>query len=36
MVKGFFDEPGCQQSKVYDTGITDWGLPGKPGGLREI
>ena len=30
MVKGFFDEPGCQQSKVYDTGITDWGLPGNP------
>src|SRR5271154_1231080 len=30
MVKGFFDELGCQQSKVYDTGITDWGLPGNP------
>lgn len=30
MVKGFFDELGCQQSKVYDTGITEWGLPGNP------
>jgi acetylornithine deacetylase/succinyl-diaminopimelate desuccinylase-like protein len=30
MVKGFFDELGCQQSKVYDTGVTEWGLPGNP------
>jgi acetylornithine deacetylase/succinyl-diaminopimelate desuccinylase-like protein len=30
MVKGFFDELGCQDSKVYDTGITEWGLPGNP------
>jgi acetylornithine deacetylase/succinyl-diaminopimelate desuccinylase-like protein len=30
MVKGFFDELGCQQSKVYETGITEWGLPGNP------
>ena len=30
MVKSFFDELGCQQSKVYDTGVTDWGLPGNP------
>ncbi len=30
MVKGFYDELGCQQSKVYDTGITEWGLPGNP------
>jgi acetylornithine deacetylase/succinyl-diaminopimelate desuccinylase-like protein len=30
MVKGFFDELGCQESKVYDTGVTDWGLPGNP------
>ena len=30
MVKGFFDELGCQQSKVYDTGISEWGLPGNP------
>jgi acetylornithine deacetylase/succinyl-diaminopimelate desuccinylase-like protein len=30
MVKGFFDELGCRQSKVYDTGITEWGLPGNP------
>jgi acetylornithine deacetylase/succinyl-diaminopimelate desuccinylase-like protein len=30
MVKGFFDELGCQQTKVYDTGVTEWGLPGNP------
>src|SRR5471030_3065748 len=30
MVKGFYDELGCQQSKVYDTGVTEWGLPGNP------
>ena len=30
MVKGFFDELGCQQSKIYDTGVTEWGLPGNP------
>ncbi len=30
MVKGFFDELGCQQSKVYDSGISEWGLPGNP------
>ncbi len=30
MVKGFFDELGCQQTRVYDTGVTEWGLPGNP------
>jgi acetylornithine deacetylase/succinyl-diaminopimelate desuccinylase-like protein len=30
MVKGFFDELGCSQTRVYDTGITEWGLPGNP------
>jgi acetylornithine deacetylase/succinyl-diaminopimelate desuccinylase-like protein len=30
MVKGFFDELGCQQSQVYDVGITEWGAPGNP------
>ena len=25
MVKGYFDQLGCQQSKVYDPGITEWG-----------
>ena len=29
MVKGFYEELGCQ-AKVYDTGITEWGLPGNP------
>jgi len=30
MVKGFFDELGCQNTRVYDTGTTEWGLPGNP------
>jgi acetylornithine deacetylase/succinyl-diaminopimelate desuccinylase-like protein len=30
MVKGFFDELGCQYSRVYDTGITEYGSPGNP------
>jgi acetylornithine deacetylase/succinyl-diaminopimelate desuccinylase-like protein len=30
MVKGFFDELGCQESRVYDVGITEWGAPGNP------
>lgn len=30
MVKGFFDELGCQQTQVYDVGITEWGAPGDP------
>ncbi|HWW84399.1 MAG TPA: M20/M25/M40 family metallo-hydrolase [Vicinamibacterales bacterium] len=30
MVKGFFDQLGCQDSKVYDVGITEWGAPGNP------
>lgn len=30
MVKGFFDQLGCQQSQVYDVGITEWGAPGNP------
>jgi acetylornithine deacetylase/succinyl-diaminopimelate desuccinylase-like protein len=30
MVKGFFDQLGCQESKVYDVGITEWGAPGNP------
>src|SRR5215469_11681133 len=29
MVKGFYEELGCQ-AKVYDTGVTEWGLPGNP------
>src|SRR5260370_21705678 len=28
MVKGFFDELGCQQARVYDVGITEGGSPG--------
>ena len=27
MVKGFFDQLGCQQTQVYDVGITEWGVP---------
>ncbi|HEV3058621.1 MAG TPA: M20/M25/M40 family metallo-hydrolase [Vicinamibacterales bacterium] len=30
MVKGFFEQLGCQQSTVYDVGITEWGAPGNP------
>jgi acetylornithine deacetylase/succinyl-diaminopimelate desuccinylase-like protein len=30
MVKGFFEQLGCQQSRVYDVGITEWGAPGNP------
>lgn len=30
MVKGFFDQLGCQQTQVYDVGITEWGAPGNP------
>jgi acetylornithine deacetylase/succinyl-diaminopimelate desuccinylase-like protein len=30
MVKGFFEQLGCQQAKVYDVGITEWGAPGNP------
>src|ERR1700722_12392650 len=30
MVKGYFDQLGCQQSRVYDVGVTEWGLPGNP------
>ena len=30
MVKGFFDQLGCQQTQVYDVGITDWGQQGNP------
>jgi acetylornithine deacetylase/succinyl-diaminopimelate desuccinylase-like protein len=30
MVKGFFDQLGCQETRVYDVGITEWGAPGNP------
>ena len=30
MVKGFFDELGCQQTQVYDVGVTEYGTPGNP------
>ena len=30
MVKGFFDELGCQETRVYDVGITEYGTPGNP------
>jgi len=30
MVKGFFDKLGCQETKVYDVGMTEWGQPGNP------
>ena len=30
MVKGFFEQLGCQESRVYDVGMTEWGAPGNP------
>ncbi|HWW82654.1 MAG TPA: M20/M25/M40 family metallo-hydrolase [Vicinamibacterales bacterium] len=30
MVKGFFEQLGCQESRVYDIGVTEWGAPGNP------
>ena len=30
MVKGFFDKLGCQQTRVYDVGITEYGSSGNP------
>jgi acetylornithine deacetylase/succinyl-diaminopimelate desuccinylase-like protein len=30
MVKGFFDELGCQQTQIFDVGITEYGSPGNP------
>lgn len=30
MVKGFFDQLGCQQTRVFDVGITEYGTPGNP------
>src|SRR6202008_1026624 len=30
MVKGFFEQLGCQESRVYDVGITEYGTPGNP------
>ncbi len=30
MVKGFFDELGCQETRVFDTGVTKWGQNGNP------
>ena len=30
MVKGFFDQLGCQHSQVYEIPMTEWGQPGNP------
>src|SRR6476660_2469321 len=30
MVKGFFEQLGCQESKVYDVGTSEWGAQGNP------
>jgi acetylornithine deacetylase/succinyl-diaminopimelate desuccinylase-like protein len=30
MVKGLFDKLGCQESRLYDMGMTEWGQPGNP------
>ena len=30
MVQGFFEQLGCQQSRVYEVPMTEWGQPGNP------
>ncbi|HSF19640.1 MAG TPA: M20/M25/M40 family metallo-hydrolase [Vicinamibacteria bacterium] len=30
MVQGFFEQLGCQESRVYDIPMTEWGQPGNP------
>jgi len=30
MVKGFFDELGCQQTQIFDPGTTEYGSPANP------
>ncbi len=30
MVKGFFEQLGCQESRVYDVGKTEFGSQGNP------
>lgn len=30
MVQGFFEQLGCQESRVYDVPMTEWGQPGNP------
>ena len=30
MVKGFFEQLGCQESRVFDVGKTEWGAQGNP------
>jgi acetylornithine deacetylase/succinyl-diaminopimelate desuccinylase-like protein len=30
MVKGFFDQLGCQETQIYDVGIAEWGQQGNP------
>src|SRR5262245_22788959 len=30
MVKGFFEKLGCQNARVYDTGLTEYGSQGNP------
>jgi len=30
MVKGFFDELGCQQTQIFDVGVTEYGSPATP------
>ncbi|HEY7698440.1 MAG TPA: M20/M25/M40 family metallo-hydrolase, partial [Vicinamibacteria bacterium] len=30
MVKGYFEQLGCQESRVYEVPMTEWGQPGNP------
>ena len=36
MVKGFFDQLGCQQTRVYDPGIAEWGQQSNPVVYRQV
>src|SRR2546428_10337160 len=35
MVKGFFEQLGCQEARVYDVGVTEFRSPGNPVGCAR-
>ena len=36
MVKGFWEQLGCQESRVYDVGTTEYGSAGQSGRVCEV
>ena len=36
MVKGFFDKLGCQETRIFDVGVTKWGAERQPGSLCKL